>query len=67
MLELKNMLFQSFYIWVATFNSLPVSYFYKFLDLCSSFFPILGGFFCVLLVPICAFNEIELLVRKKHG
>jgi hypothetical protein len=62
------MMFQSFYTWLIAWNSLSVSNFFEFLQLCSFFFYTLGILLytsCVLGLYSCAFsNEIELLIKK---
>jgi hypothetical protein len=66
MLELKKILFQSLYIWIVAFNSLPISNFSKFLEFVL-FLYISGSFVYFLyarIVPLLAFNEFELLVKK---
>lgn len=58
MLGLRNMLLQSLRTWTAAFNSLPIASFSEFLDIS------LVYFLCTRVVPLSAFIEIELLIKK---
>ena len=67
--ELKNIMFKSLYTWIGEYNS---SNFSEFLDFCSLLFSSISGFSCILLdflcnkiVPLCAFNDFDLLIKKK--
>jgi hypothetical protein len=60
------MMFQSFYIWIVVGNALPVSNFSKVLFLFSCTLRVFLYISCVLGLHPCAFNEFELLIKKKE-
>jgi hypothetical protein len=63
MLELKNMLFQSLYTWIAVFKTSIVCQFAIFLSWIFVFF---AYFMCIRVAPLGSFKEIDALFNKRR-